>query len=847
MEFITRNTKASTIEQSAVGNKAGRLALLSHSGFNVPEFFVINPCAAILSGQDEDGPVVIDCDMAARAAIEIALRDFCAEGSLVAVRSSSIEEDDAQNSFAGQLDSFLCVPSSDVCARVIDVWQSAFSERIRSYRESREVKESIPVPGVFVQRMVHADAAGVAFSVDPINGDEKIAVVAAARGLGESLVSGECQGDTWRVGSRRNIVGRDIETEQPVLTDRQIHRVAGLVRKVSKVFGVPQDIEWAIQNNRLYLLQSRDITTTRKANDADGAYALWDNSNIVESYGGVTTPLTFSVARGAYQEAYRHFGRVLGVSERIIEQNESAYEQMIGLIRGRVYYNLLSWYRLLMLTPGFRFNRKFMEQMMGVTQGLPDDAVPQPQDDGRFAKIRAALGMLRVSWRLLGKLVRHNSRVTAFHRKLDIAMRPVALNAMPLDALLAEYAALQSKVIPAWDTPLINDLYCMIFHGLLRHLCERWLPSELAEIHNDLVCGEAGIISLEPVARMKSMAMLARGDSAFVTALCGKPLPVIEFHLLAHKTFATEYQAYLARFGDRCLDELKLESQTLTDDPLPLLRAVGQLAKSSATSGSSGLLDNLRAAAEEKVSTTFSGKPLRRIIFGAVLKLARARVRDRENLRFERTRVYGRVRAIFIEVGRRFVNLQVVENADDIFYLDIAEITAFASGTGSSAAVNALVRTRRDEFQTYADGDDPPRRFITCGPPQLASSMQEVVQPERSASALSRSGQACSPGVVRGPVKIVRDPRTATVVAGDILVAQRTDPGWVTIFPLVSGMIMERGSLLSHSAIVARELGLPAIVGVEDACQWLEDGDWVELNGATGTIRKFEHSDDRAA
>jgi pyruvate,water dikinase len=192
-------------------------------------------------------------------------------------------------------------------------------------------------------------------------------------------------------------------------------------------------------------------------------------------------------------------------------------------------------------------------------------------------------------------------------------------------------------------------------------------------------------------------------------------------------------------------------------------------------------------------------------------------------------------------------NLQVIGNIDDIFYLDVAEIVAFARGTGSSGDLNALVQTRREEFDAYALSDDPPRRFITCGPPQLVSSMREVEKTDECTSGVTRKGQACSPGVVRGPVKIVRDPRTATVVAGDILVAQRTDPGWVTIFPLVSGMIMERGSLLSHSAIVARELGLPAIVGVEDACQWLSDGDWVELNGATGTIRKLELSDDRAA
>ena len=104
-------------------------------------------------------------------------------------------------------------------------------------------------------------------------------------------------------------------------------------------------------------------------------------------------------------------------------------------------------------------------------------------------------------------------------------------------------------------------------------------------------------------------------------------------------------------------------------------------------------------------------------------------------------------------------------------------------------------------------------------------------------------GQACSPGIVRGPARVVTDPRTATIECGDILVAERTDPGWVTIFPLVKGVIMERGSLLSHSAIVARELGLPAVVGVENACRWLQDGDWVELNGATGQIRRLESTE----
>jgi pyruvate,water dikinase len=535
-------------------------------------------------------------------------------------------------------------------------------------------------------------------------------------------------------------------------------------------------------------------------------------------------------------------GRALGVSEAAIRRNSRAYEQMIGLIQGRVYYNLLNWYRLLMLTPGFRFNRRFMEQMLGVTEGLPPEALPQPQDDRRFAVVRATAGLVRVTQRLIGKLFMHNARVRRFHTEVDDALRPISLNSLSLDQLIDLYDGLQARVIPAWKTPLINDLYCMFFHGALRHLSGRWLDGELSEIHNDLVSGESGIISIEPVKRMKALAAIAWRDPSFADALCDGPLEAIESFIDRNEMFKTAYIDYLSRFGDRCLDELKLESSTLNDNPLPLLRGIGQLARAGLSESTSESSDALRHSAERSIAIALQDQPVRRRIYNVVLKLARARVRDRENLRFERTRVYGRVRAIFVEIGRRLVSLNVIEKVDDIFYLDVAEIAGIIRGTGISANVRGTVNNRRLEFDAYRDADDPPRRFITNGPAQLASSMQPVAGQDAGTTDECRKGQACSRGIVRGPVRIVRDPRNTDFKSGEILVAQRTDPGWVTIFPLVSGMIMERGSLLSHSAIVARELGIPAVVGVDEACRWLEDGDWVELNGATGLIRKISVS-----
>ena len=822
-------------DPASAGNKAARLAMLDSAGFSIPPFFVL---------VQEPG-IGGETSTSNAGELQLAIQEICPGNQLLAVRSSSREEDGKSLSFAGQFDTFLNVAATDVIEHVGRVYASAENERSRAYRESQGVIDRRIVPAVLVQQMVDADSAGVAFAADPVSGDSNIAIVAAVAGNGDKLVSGEGQGDTWRVAAKGKIDSCELEGSNPVLSERQVRRVAELVRQVSNYLKVPQDIEWAFSGSALYLLQSRDITTLNGTVSAE-SYALWDNSNIVESYGGVTTPLTFSVARSAYQEAYRHMGRALGVSERAIADNKRCYEQMIGLIQGRVYYNLLNWYRLLMLTPGFRFNRRFMEQMMGVTEGLPVASIPVPEDNRRFAVLRATLGIARVSQRLTTKLLVHNSRVRRFHCKLDKLLQPVDLQAMSLNRLIDHYDTLQETVIPAWDTPLINDLYCMIFHGALRQLCSRWLGEDLVDIHNDLVSGESGIISVEPVRRMKSLAALAAMNKKLVASLCNESVESIQNHRARNVEFFSEYEDYLMRFGDRCLDELKLESETLTDDPLPLFRGIGQLARSGKFAVDAQPDDVLRQSAESRIAPFFRRQPFRRLIFRLVLRMARARVRDRENLRFERTRVYGRVRAIFVEIGHRLTSLGVLADATDIFFLDVEEVSALIRGTGSSSELAGLVRCRRREFAGYEAGEDPPRRFVTNGPAQLASSMQDLPADVDDGNAVTRSGQACSQGVVSGPVRIVTDPRDCDFKSGEILVAQRTDPGWVTIFPLVTGMIMERGSLLSHSAIVARELGIPAVVGLENACSWLEDGDWVELNGATGVIRKIAMAD-RAA
>jgi len=864
---------------SPLGGKARALAALRPAGLPIPPWFVVTPdachdsltaaqSAALQSGTAGRCAIIEQVRLAPDIAVEIcaALAQLCPQGELVAVRSSASDEDGAQHSFAGQLDSFLFVPPADVPRRIAEVWRSGFSERILAYRHEHGLMPSPPPPAVLIQRMVNAAAAGVAFGADPVTGRRSVAVVSAVFGLGSLLVSGEGNADTWHVDRAGVVIDRAIapkqtmhraapgspegvelvpviptQATQPALTDDQVRAVASLARQAGQHFGRPQDIEWAIESGKLWLLQSRPITSLAQVADPDGAYNLWDNSNIAESYNGVTTPLTFSFARRAYEEVYREFCRILRVPPAKIDASDDIFRHMLGLIRGRVYYNLLSWYRALALLPGFTFNRRFMEQMMGVKEGLPDSIA---------AELTRATwrDRLRDAWNFFGTLRalisehRHLGRtIDRFYRRLGDALgsRRPDLEPMRLDELAAYYRHLESQLLTRWDAPLINDFLCMIFYGVLRKLTAKWCGDTTGSLQNDLLCGAGGMISAEPAARVRRLAELARAEPGLPDLLCDAPIADIEAALDQAPRFRDEYHAYLDKFGDRCTEELKLESATLYDDPLMLLRSVGDLARRPLEEARPNIEADLRRRAEDKTSAALRGHPLRRILFNWVLRNARDRVRDRENLRFERTRLFGRVRLIFVEMGRKLHALDLLDAPRDIFYLDLNEILGFVDGTATCTDLKGLAALREAEFERYRQSDPPADRFETHGPvhqgnPFTGKPMLPLTDGDH------RQGLGCCPGIVRGPARVITDPRGARLAKGDILVAERTDPGWIMLFPAAAGLLVERGSLLSHSAIVAREMAIPAIVSIPDVMRWLKDGDLVELDGTTGIVRRLE-------
>lgn len=589
------------------------------------------------------------------------------------------------------------------------------------------------------------------------------------------------------------------------------------------------------------------------ATDSHGIRNLWDNSNIVESYNGITTPLTFSFARRAYEEVYRQFCRLLRVPNGVLADNDAVFKNMLGLIRGRVYYNLLNWYRALALLPGFSFNRRFMEQMMGVAEGLPQSIADELAETSWSARVRDGVRLAATSGSLVlahFMLARCKRR---FLERLDVALSAVGpdLSASTPDELAAYYRQLERRLLAHWDAPLVNDFLAMIASGLLRKYSVRWCGDSLGALHNVLLCGEPESLSAEPARRIEEMAKVARRDPLLMHDLCHGSPEEIERAIDRVPEFGELFESYLAKFGNRCLEELKLESRTLQEDPMVLVRSVGRLAsaeadrtpRAHASDGKQGEVQtaaDMRKHAEMQVALALRLRPVRRVLFAWMLRTARARVRDREILRFERTRVFARAREIFVALGRKLGEAGVLDDARDVFFLETEEILGFIEGTATCADLRGLAAVRAAEYEHFRQMEAPPRRFETVGPV-----LDSVLIPRTSAGEdtgeQQRQGLGCSPGVVRGRVRVVMDPRTVHFEAGDILVAERTDPGWIVLYSAAAGLVIERGSLLSHSMIVARELGIPAIASLQRATLWLKDGDWIELDGSRGLVTRINH------
>lgn len=813
------------------GGKGAALAQLAAT-FPVPDFFVISSEAFMSRGIQALAKREVEAELATLG-----------DGPF-AVRSSAREEDGAAGSHAGQYETELNVAAGDVVAAAFRVWKSGFAEGVAAYRKERGLGDEAHPPAVVVQKMVDARIAGVAFSADPVSGARDVVVVNAVAGLADALVGGEVDGDSYRVLDDGRVETVAIDGEARVASDADLRAVAEMARRAETHFGAPQDIEWAFEGDELRMLQSRPITTLDdivQPTEAADSITIWDNSNIVESYPGVTSPLTFSFARYVYSYVYQSFSRLMGVPREQVLRNRHVFGAMLGRIDGRVYYNLLNWYRALAMFPGFKSNRAFMETMMGVSEPLPEHIAERiaPRTDDVVLRVLDQAKLVRVG---LG-LVWHQARLwwtkRAFYKRLNDALETsnAAIDQMSAAELVEEYRKLEDQLLRRWDAPLVNDFLCMIAFGATQKIMQRWGGEKGADLLSRVLVGQGDIISAEPARRIQEMGAIAAKHSGMADRLERGDRGALE----DAPELKIAFEDYLRKFGDRCAQELKLESWTLHDDPAPVLKAVAASARmnTEAREREPGLAT--KEITTELVSGVMDGT-VKAFVASRLLRWTRARVRDRENLRFERTRLFGRVRRIFLNIGARLADAGRLNDARDVFNLTVEETLGAVDGTSVTGDLKALVALREKENVASLSREDPPERFSTHGSAVDIDAVVAGPLPVPDDAGEQRRGLACCRGIVTAKVRVVNDPRKEALEPGEILVARHTDPGWIAVFANASGVIAERGSLLSHSAIVAREMGVPCVVALKGATQWLQTGDTVRLDGGDGSVTRLERA-----
>lgn len=879
------------------GGKARGLHSLGQCGFRVPDWTVLGTDVfARFTAEDELERAVIEVtgldelDAALGAGAELRarirattlpqeIRELIVDayerlgGGPIAVRSSVVAEDGPEHSYAGQFDSFLNVNGVDaVLDRVRDCWASAFSERSLRYAFANKQPRASAV-AVVLQRLIVARASGVMFTANPISGARDELVISAVYGLGEGLVSGAVDADSVVVDKSSGVVLETVvgdkdrsyvvagdqgcaiseidpaRRELPVLIDAEIAEVAELGRKVEAEFDAPQDVEWAIDDDGLWFLQSRPITTAlgvrpgaliRGAGEVvpDGEQRIWDNSNIIESFNGLTSPLTYTTAADIYGRVYHGYAKSLRVPDEQVRQTEQWTPVLLGYFHGRVYYNLLHWYRMVGIAPGYPLNRKVLEAALGVDEPLPDDVAKTLRPftfDNPVRRLRSrSVTTLTYLRRLFGIDDIVEQFMTDFYRVYD-EYEAIDYTTLTGAQAYAAYRKVDRDLVERWGPLMVLDAILLTCTGLMFLLTKLLLPKAPEWFLYAVVGPGADVESAEPARAMKALADQVRADPE-LTALVNSTAPEQIYPALADRPdFRAEVDAYVDRYGYRSLDELKLETPDLREDPASLF----VMLRSAMPDAPLGHRDE----AEEYLDAHLHG--FRRRIYERLRGKVSRCAAHRERLRFCRTRAFGMVKRMIRVMGRDLAERGVIDEFADVFYLTVQELRGCYEDA-DTASLRELVAARKAQRAKDAELVAP-ARFVTTGSTfgraELASQGWVPITDTPAAEAGTvLAGTPSASGIVEGVAVVVDEPRD---VAGGILVAYRTDPGWVAALPSASALVIERGSPLTHVAIVARELGVPTVVQVKDVTKRVRTGMRIRVDGTHGTVTVLAEGDVR--
>ena len=876
-----------------VGGKGINLVRLTRAGFRVPGGFVVgtgmyrrfvaaNGLSALISdrlnhieavdsaGIEQvseslreafSGGVIPEADV---AAISSAMRPWLR--TPLAVRSSAITEDLPDMSFAGQHDTYLnVIGETALLAAVKDCWSSLWTARAIGYRLRNRVDATDLALAVVVQEMVPAQVSGVMFTANPLTGLRSQTVIEATFGIGEGLVSGAVEPDNFVLDS---VTGRLVEVTigakatatiarsgggletvpagsgEPCLSTPQLAELAEFGNRIEQLYQSPQDIEWAIADGTLYVLQARGITSLFPVPEAtDDRFAVWMSFGAVQGMLEPITPLG--------QDAIRHLMR--GAASMIGTAVPDDGPSFLGRAGERL------WIRLdfVLRNPLGRLIAPRVLSMVEPSAGrLVTSLLEESGLNGSGSPGRTWIPRLgRLVSRVLTGVPRMLIDPAGARRRLEIQAAELVAAAgrreadaaaltEPMQCLSARIDALRVGLATAFPTllPVFAPILAPSLVMIQRLQSLATSAGEGADgLAMETLRALEGNVTTEMDLVLWQVATTIRADPAGSAAFFASTDERLEQRYLAGDLPPVTQQAlaeFLARYGMRGVGEIDLGRRRWRDDPSTIVRTVRGYLSIEDPSRAPDAVFRAGAASAARATDDLAAQlrprhrwapRLREHQVRFLVRHLRAMAGARETPKFTIVQVFGIIRDGLLDSGRDLVAAGVLEAPDDVVFLTVAELERIV--VGSTEGLKALVSKRRASNWREQQRRQVPRIIVSDG-----RTMYEGLGPIEGAL----SGSPVSPGTAQGRVRVVLDPADGLLAPGEILVCVGTDPAWTPLFLTAAGLVTEVGGMMTHGAVVAREYGIPAIVGVHEATTRLSTGQLIRIDGTTGLIETLD-------
>lgn len=871
---------------SRVGGKGANLAALIRARFDVPAGFLITTDAyrafvatnriaeqllLLARTTTPDDPVKLDQTSAdIRAFFELGIVPPTVETAIrtaylqlsgsdvpvpVAVRSSATAEDLPGLSFAGQQDTYLnIVGVTALLDAVKRCWASLWTARALGYRARNHIMPDSVALAVVVQVMIPAEVSGVLFTANPLTGRRDEIVINASYGLGEAIVSGQVEPDQYvvrkqglRIAGRKfgtkslvilptdgggtRTVAQDRSTAQ-ALPDGQILELAQVAIRIADHFRSPQDIEWAWAGKKLYILQSRPVTSLYPLPEA---LINLDELRVYFSFNsaqGVPEPIT-PIGRSVFMLAIKGFLHVFRVrmtpQEAIIVAGGRLFINITNAVRDTRLRNIILFI-FANIDPGAREALvKLLDEGRITTQAMvtPSGVLTL------LISLRTVLTGMLITW-LRPVAMRQQALARADNLLVQIQQRVQATTA------LSDRLALMQAILPSTFISLLTKIAPALVPGILSQgivdrLLTRWLKTEAGAMRR-LLRGLPNNPTTEMGLALWATAQAIRANPDAQNLFMNQPAEALSQMYMRGELPPTAQEAltaFLDQYGMRGIGEIDMGNARWREDPRSIIQMIGSYLAIDDPALAPDHQFQQAAVEAERLAEQYIAEVrrtkgrLQAALLGFVIQRLRILSGMREIPKFYAIKVFAAFRAALLESGQDLVAQDKLVAAEDIFFVPFEVLQAFAQG--QSIDLKAIVAQERADYERECLRRQIPRLLLSTG---------EVFYEGIATNNMDDlAGDGVSPGVVEGRVHVVRDPRGVRLEPGEILVCPATDPGWTPLFLSAGGLVMELGGVMTHGAVVAREYSIPAVVGIHDATIRLKDGQHIRVDGSTGRVR----------